>query len=152
MRFLLLLPLCLTLLSAADDRPNFSGTWKMDADRSDFGQIPKPASLVRKVDHQEPKIHLVTTFSTPNGEVSTDLKYTTDGKEAVNNIRGSEWKSTVVWDGKSLEVASKRMINDAEVTTKERWTLMSAGKVLTVVNNTVTPNGPVTFTVVMNKQ
>ena len=44
------------------------------------------------------------------------------------------------------------MINDAEVTTKERWTLMSGGKVLTVVNNTITPNGPVTFTVVMNKQ
>src|SRR6185369_5749171 len=99
MRRLLLLPLCMTLLSAADDRPNFSGTWKMDGDRSDFGQVPKPTNFVRKVDHADPKLHVTTTFSTPNGDAVTDVQYTTDGKEATNTVRGGEWKSTTVWDG-----------------------------------------------------
>src|SRR5215212_7525911 len=139
MRFLMLLPLWLGLLSAADTHPNFTGTWKMDSDRSDFGQVPKPANFVRKVEHEDPKLHVVTNFSTPNGDAVTDVKYTTDGKECVNTVRGGEWKSTTTWDGNSIEVASKRTINGAEVTTKERWTLTSKGKVLTVVNNTVTP-------------
>jgi hypothetical protein len=152
MRFLTLLPFCLGLLAAADNHPNFTGTWKMDSDRSDFGQIPKPASFVRKVEHEDPKLHVVTNFTTPNGDAVTDVKYTTDGKDSVNTVRGGEWKSNVNWDGNSIEVASKRTINGAEVTTKERWTLTSKGKVLTVVNNTVTPQATITFTVVMNKE
>jgi hypothetical protein len=124
----------------------------MDSDRSDFGQIPKPANFVRKIEHEDPKLHVVTNFTTPNGDAVTDVKYTTDGKECVNTVRGSEWKGTTTWDGNSVEVVSKGTINGAELTTKERWTLTSKGKVLTVVNNTVTPQASFTFTVVLNKE
>src|SRR4051812_1794195 len=152
MRFLMLVPFCLGLMAAADSHPNFSGTWKMDSERSDFGSVPKPASFVRTIEHQDPKIHVNTNFSTPDGNAVTDVRYTTDGKENVNTVRGSEWKSTMVWDGNSLELASKRTINGAEITTKERWTVTNQGKVMSVVNNTATPNGNITFTVVLNKQ
>ena len=110
MRLLLLIPLFLTILPAAD-RPDFTGTWKMDSDRSDFGQIPKPAHFVRKVEHEDPKVHVVTTFTTPNGEAVTDVRYTTDGKENLNTVRGGEWTSTMVWDGTSLDLTSKRKLN-----------------------------------------
>jgi len=149
-----LLPLVLVLLTnlPAAERPNFSGTWRMDGERSDFGQIPKPANFVREVDHQEPKIHVVTTFTTPNGKAVTDVHYTTDGKENLNTVRGGEWTSTMVWDGTSLELTSKRSLNGAEISTKERWTLTAKGKVLTVVNKTTTPQTEITFTVVLNKE
>ena len=150
MRFLLLLPLCLTLLSAADKHPDFTGTWKMDAEHSDFGPVPKPANFVRKVEHQDPKLHVITTFSTPNGDMVTDVTHNTDGKESVNTVRGGEVKSTIVWEGASMNLTSKRMFNGAELTTSERWTV--AGKVLTVLNKTTTPNGDISFTVVLNKQ
>jgi hypothetical protein len=148
----MLVPLCLTLLSAADDHPNFSGTWKMDGDRSDFGKVPKPANFVRKIDHVDPKIHVVSSFTTPNGEAVTDVRYTTDGKESVNTVRGVESKGTMIWDGTSLELTSTRSMNGAEISTKERWTMTSKGKVLTVVNKTNTPQGEITFTVVLNKE
>lgn len=152
MRLFVLIPLFLTILPAAD-RPDFSGTWKMDSERSDFGdKIPKPASFVRKVEHQDPKIHVVTTFTTPNGEAVTDVRYTTDGKENVNTVRGGEWASMMVWDGTSLELTSKRSLNGAEISTKERWTLTAKGKVLTVVNKTTMPQNEITFTVVLNKE
>jgi hypothetical protein len=151
MRLLMLIPLFLTILPAAD-HPNFTGTWKMDGDRSDFGQIPKPANFVRKVEHDDPKVHVVTTFTTPNGEAVTDVRYTTDGKENLNTVRGGEWTSTMLWDGTSLDLTSKRMLNGSEVSTKERWTLTSKGKVLTVVNKTTTPQAEITFTVVLNKE
>src|SRR5664279_4876246 len=146
MRLLFLVPLFLTILPAAD-HPNFSGTWKMDGDRSDFGQIPKPANFVRKVQHEDPKVHVITTFTTPNGEAVTDVRYTTDGKESLNTVRGGEWTSTMLWDGTSLDLTSKRMLNGSEVSTKERWTLTNKGKVLTVVNKTTTPQAEITFTV-----
>ena len=148
----MLLPMCLTLLFAAESRPSFTGTWKMDSERSDFGQVPKPASFVRKVEHEDPKIHVLTTFATPGGEAVTDVRYTTDGTENLNTVRGGEWTSTMVWDGTSLELTSKRTLNGAEVSTKERWTLTSQGKVLTVVNKTATPQREITFTVVLNKE
>src|SRR3954467_5088403 len=152
MRFLLLVPCCLGLLAAAENHPNFSGNWKMDSERSDFGSVPKPAKFARTIDHKDPKIHVITNFSTPEGPAVTDVRYTTDGQENVNTVRGSEWKSTIVWDGNSLELTSKRTINGAEITTKERWTVTNQGKVMSVVNNTATPNGNITFTVVLNKQ
>ena len=124
----------------------------MDGDRSDFGQIPKPANFVRKVQHEDPKVHVITTFTTPNGEAVTDVRYTTDGKESLNTVRGGEWTSTMLWDGTSLDLTSKRMLNGSEVSTKERWTLTNKGKVLTVVNKTTTPQAEITFTVVLNKE
>ncbi len=124
----------------------------MDGDRSDFGQIPKPANFVRKVEHEDPKVHVITTFTTPNGEAVTDVRYTTDGKESLNTVRGGEWTSTMLWDGTSLDLTSKRMLNGSEVSTRERWTLTNKGKVLTVVNKTTTPQAEITFTVVLNKE
>jgi hypothetical protein len=153
MRLLMLAAVSLTMLFASGDHPNFTGNWKMDSDRSDFGQIPKPATLVRKIEHEDPNVRIITTFSTPaNGEVTTDVKHTTDGKESVNTIRGSEVKSTMAWDGNSLELISKRNLNGKELVTKERWTLTNKGKVLTVFNSTNGAQGPLTFTVVMNKE
>ena len=124
----------------------------MNFAKSNYGKFPAPSSMTRKIAHNDPKLILTTTQKGPQGEVTSKLVYTTDGKECVNTVRGGEWTSTTTWDGNSVEVASKRTINGAEVTTKERWTLTAKGKVLTVVNNTVTPQATVTFTVVMDKQ
>jgi hypothetical protein len=41
----------LTILAgtvAAADKPNFSGDWKMNAAKSNFGPIPGPSSIVRR--------------------------------------------------------------------------------------------------------
>jgi hypothetical protein len=148
----MLAALFLTVLSAAENHPNFSGTWIMDAERSDFGQTPKPASFVRKIDHQDPNVRIVTSFSTPTGEMVTDVKHTTDGKESVNVVRGSEVKSTMAWDGNSLQLTSKRNFNGADLETTERWTLTNKGKVLTVFSRTKAPQAEIAFTVVLNKE
>ena len=36
--------------------PNFSGTWTLDAAKSDFGPIPGPESIVMVIDHKEPSL------------------------------------------------------------------------------------------------
>jgi hypothetical protein len=37
-------------------KPNFTGQWKMDAGKSDFGQFPAPEKFERKITHNEPSL------------------------------------------------------------------------------------------------
>ena len=50
---------------AAADKPNFSGQWKMNASKSDYGQIPPPESFTRKIEHVEPSIEIVEEQTGP---------------------------------------------------------------------------------------
>ena len=43
-------------MAAAADKPDFSGDWKMDTDKSVFGPLPPPTSMTRKIDHKDPAI------------------------------------------------------------------------------------------------
>ena len=153
MRRVLLLLWLSSLLVFAQTKPNFTGEWKMNPEKSDWGKIPPPASLVRKVDHKDPNMHLVTTVKTEQGEVTTDVKYTTDGKETTNEVRGAKITGAMKWDGPKLVLDAVRPVgNGAEVKTHEYWTLSEDGKTWTSVNKSVTPNGDLVITLVMEKQ
>ena len=44
----------LASMAFAADKPNFSGDWKLNAAKSNFGPIPPPTSYTRKIAHAEP--------------------------------------------------------------------------------------------------
>ena len=117
--------------------PDFSGTWKMNAAKSDFGPAPGPSSMVRVVRHEEPKIHIKTTQTTPRGEMVTNLTYTTDGKESINSTRAGDIKATAKWKGDALIV--EYTVNSpqaGELKVQDRWSLADGGKT-TVVESTI---------------
>lgn len=80
-------------LVQAQGKPDFSGTWKIDPAKSDFGPAPPPDTMVQKIVHTEPniKVNLVQTGGT--GDMSLDLVYTTDGKESLNHMGDNEVKT-----------------------------------------------------------
>src|SRR5262245_60884002 len=45
--------------ATAQAKPNFSGSWKMDTARSDFGPVPAPVPMDRKITHAEPSLTIV---------------------------------------------------------------------------------------------
>lgn len=92
---------------AAADKPNFSGDWKMNAAKSDFGPLPPPTSLTRKVTHAEPSLSIVEEQQSALGDQNTTRNYTTDGKEVTFLVNGAEVKGSAVWDGETLVVNSK---------------------------------------------
>ncbi len=150
MRILLLLTLIAGLTWA--EKPDFSGDWKMNPEKSDFGRLPKPAGFSRKIEHKDPNIHVVSTFTGPNGDVVTDVKYTTDGKESVNTVRGTEIHGEMKWEGDALALTTTRQAQGNALVTKERWTLSAGGKVLTSTSHTALPDGDMTIIMVMDKQ
>jgi hypothetical protein len=81
---------------AAADKPNFSGDWKMNAAKSDFGPLPPPTSLTRKITHAEPSLSIVEEQQSAMGDQNTTRSYTTDGKETTFLVNGAEVKSGTV--------------------------------------------------------
>src|SRR5439155_18269750 len=58
--------------------PNLSGEWKINLAKSDYGPIPAPEVMTRKITHADPSLAYQTYQKGAQGEITTDVKYTTD--------------------------------------------------------------------------
>jgi hypothetical protein len=114
-------------------KPNFSGDWKLNLAKSDFGPTPAPERLTRKVDHAEPNLKYISTQSGRQADITTEIKYTTDGKECVNETRVGPLKGTAQWEGDVLVIKYKTSSPQVgDIDGEDRWTLSSDGKTTTV--------------------
>jgi hypothetical protein len=149
---MLLMIAAATLVAMAADKPNFSGTWKMDPDKSVFGPVPPTASLVLAIDHKEPAISVHQTSSGPEGDRDLTSKYSTDGKETTNDFMGTPVKSKVRWDGNTLLIDSSLDAGGMEVKLSSKWTMAADGKTFTDVVNISSPQGDLEITYMLVKQ
>jgi hypothetical protein len=131
-RKLIISLLLIAFAAFADDaKPNFSGTWKLNAAKSDFGPMPPPDSRTDTVDHKDPVIKESVAMSTGQGDMSWDLAYTTDGKESKGSIMGSDITTTAHWEGTTLIVDSKANFGGSDMTLHGTVVLSDDGKTLT---------------------
>jgi len=134
----------------AQQKPNFSGNWKMNQATSNWGAAPAPNSFIRKIVHDEPSISINEEQDTPIGLQRTQRKMTTDGKESTFDIGGAAVKATANWEGSTLLVVTK--VDVAGVSYNDRMSLSPDGKTLTSAVRVDTPGGAVDVTVVFDKQ
>jgi len=126
---------------SAQAAPNLSGEWRLNLAKSNYGAFPAPQSMLRKVTYAEPKLSMHTVQKGAQGEVISDLAYTTDGKPSVNKMQSGESKGTAQWIGDKLMIESERVVQGATLTQKEIWSLSADGKTLTVDAHVTLPNG-----------
>lgn len=154
-RKLLLSTLLIAVAAFAQDaKPDFSGTWKLNAAKSDFGQMPPPNSRTDKIEHKEPQVKESVSMVSDQGEMQWDLTYTTDGKESKGpGIGGQgEMASTAHWEGKTLVVDTKAKFQDSDVTIHGTTVLSDDGKVLTRTAHVAGPWGEGDQKMVFDKQ
>lgn len=151
--------LSFTLLTAtfglvqAQAKTDFSGTWKINAGKSDFGPMPAPDSMTQKITHEDPSLKAnVSTTGGMQGDMTYDVVYTTDGKECVNKLADNEFKSTLKWEGDELVVDTKGSFSGTDFTSKDRWTLSSDGKTMTVARHISSAMGDADMKLVFDKQ
>jgi hypothetical protein len=148
--------LALTMSTAAQGLPNFSGTWTLDAAKSDFGPMPGPDSVVMVIDHKDPALKVNVTQKGQMGEATNDSTYTTDGKNNVNKMRGpageQDITSTTKWNGKMLATSRTIEAQGMSIGIDETWDLAPDGKVLTVSRTLKTPQGDFSTKMVLNKK
>ena len=142
----------LALAVSAQAKPNFAGTWKMNAGKSDFGQMPAPDSRTDKITHADPDMAVAISSVGERGEFNYTMKYSTDGKETSNSIRDNPFKSVAKWDGDALMIDSKGSFGGNDVTIKAKWTLSEDGKTLTINSHFASSMGEGKQKLVLEKQ
>ena len=150
-RGLLFIVLCAGSLAAQGRKPNFSGTWKMDPAKSDYGTMETPQSVTRKIVHEEPNVTMVVTQKNSRGDMTTEFKYATDGKEYVNKTRLGEARSTLRWDGDALLLSTRRTVMGRDLRIDDRWTLSADGRTMTITGK-ITGGADNDYTIVFEKQ
>ncbi len=147
--------------NAQGSKSDFSGTWTMNADKSD---APGQGGGMRMgggnfVSKQEANLLTVDrTRTNQNGEaMTTTSKYTLDGKESVNSTGRGNSKSVATWsaDGKTLNIKTAMTIDmngeTRTINTAEVWTLTDP-KTLSVKTSRTTPDGDRTTNAVYDKK
>ena len=129
---LLAIAIAVPAVSAAQV-PNLSGTWVLQADKSDFGMIAAPQSRTDVIEHQEPKLTIKrTVVTTVAGESTLNLVYVVDGKPHKNMAGPTELTSTLSWEGRTLVTVSTVATDQTgQMTITDRFTLSEDGKTLT---------------------
>ena len=115
---------------AAQNKPNFSGTWKLNTAKSDFGVMPGPESRTETIAQTDASVkESVVAIGTPQGDQKYTLTYALDGSETVNSpAPGLDIKNTAKWEGPALIINSKLKFQDQDVEIKSTWTLADDGK------------------------
>ncbi len=69
----------------AQERPDFSGVWRLDPEESSLGPLGD-REIIWIIDHQDPSIHVVVDVRDPDGSEEFSFQCTTDGRECANEL------------------------------------------------------------------
>ncbi len=142
--------LALAGVSVAAEHPEVTGTWALDAAKSDFGPAPVPTDLVVTITGKAPDYQIHQTGA---GQPDMDLKFSTSGQPVTNQVGGAKMTSTHRWEGDVItgEVALDTP-DGTRITFKDRITYSPDGKVMTTERTINSPMGEGRMKMVMNRK
>ena len=135
----LLMFLC-ALIAVAQSKPNFTGVWKLNLQKSKFAaNIPEDFSLTLEFNHKDNILNEVFAYSQGAVKHSVEGKYDIDGKESDVANGDDVIKATAKWEGNALVIdwrgpeAGRYFIR--------KLTLAPDGKSMTIKLNQSRPDG-----------
>jgi hypothetical protein len=140
-------------LLAQAPKPDFSGRWRMEKDKSKFAGFKIPDIITRSVE-QHGVIMNVHTVQTSGEKTSiADVSYNIDGTPTQNVVSGRDAESKTYWDGSVLVVRTsmKTAKGDPELI-EDRWELSADKQLLTTTSHIETEKGEVDMTLVCARQ
>jgi hypothetical protein len=78
----------------AQEKPNYSGTWKLDPLRSRSEAVKQPKEMVLKIQHAEPNLRIEIVRDTDKGGKTEILELKTDG----NAVQAEDATVSAAWD------------------------------------------------------
>src|SRR5215467_8378328 len=91
----------LVAAGAAQTRPDFSGTWKQNLDKSPT-KSSWLKSYVNKIELQDTSLKVTTTTVSDRGERTYDRSYSIGKEEKSQDHEGDQRITTVKWEGVAL--------------------------------------------------
>jgi hypothetical protein len=143
----------LLLASSAFAAPNLTGDWKLNLAKSQYGLLPAPLEVTRKIKHEGISLSMSTYQKSAQRENTSELKYTTDGKPCINKTTNGDAKGAAHWEGDTLIIESSQQNGPAEIKSREVWTLSPDAKTLTILTHlTIPQQGEIDVKQVFEKQ
>jgi hypothetical protein len=156
--------LCVAVAFAQETKPNFTGDWTLDREKSEMGEPRQGGgggggrgrgvgmgsfSITQDAD----ALVLKRKFEFQGQERTFESRHTTDGKENINEgFRGSSVKSKTYWEGTKLVTESVMETPNGTRETKEVRSLSADGKTMTVETTSKGGFGEGTRKMVYNKK
>jgi hypothetical protein len=93
----------------AQQKPDFSGEWKLNLQASTLSPIVAPVaqSGVLRIEHHEPKFTAHQTIVLDGKPFESNFELLSDGREVVADAGGRRIGSTLRWDGDALVFTSR---------------------------------------------
>jgi hypothetical protein len=115
-----------TLVVIAQQKPDFSGDWKLNRDASALS--PAVASAAQsgslRIEHDEPTFKCQMTIVLGGKPIETKYELQTDGRE----VEGKGVVSSLRWDGDALVASWRIKRPDGEMTIAFRYELQDGGR------------------------
>lgn len=132
--------------------PDFSGRWRMQKDKSDFGTFKMPDIVVRIIDQHGDTMNVHTVQTTGERTSTVDATYSTDSvsKNVLNNRDAT---SKAFWDGPAFVVhTDMKTAKNEDEQIEDRYDLSNDGQTLTMTSHVVTAKGDATLRMVCNRE
>ena len=146
------------IVVAQTAKVNFSGNWVLNEEKSNMGDNPRMGGGNFVASQEANLLSVERTRTNRDGEtVTTNMKYTLDGKESINTSPRGDSKSVASWsaDGKTLNISTSRTFEmngeTINMKTVEVWTLTNP-ETISVESTATTPNGERKMTMIYDKK
>jgi hypothetical protein len=130
------------LIAPAQQRPDFSGAWKLNAAKSSFDKQPAPKHLSFVIEHRDPRLTQFVSHGEPEGRQMAPAIYVTDGTEGSNTVMGNPLKYTAKWGGTTLTVITWGSFGKNEMKLTDQWSLVDEGRTLIILRHYEGQGGP----------
>jgi hypothetical protein len=122
--------LVISAVGWGQQRPDFSGTWKLDVDRSDYGDLQGPNSRTDTISQHDGEITETVAAVQRHKEQSYVLRFSTDGRKTVLPA-GAEIHIPPVtlqsisasWQGNTLVVIEWLKLDDTDLPARYVYSL-----------------------------
>ena len=125
------LGLALLLAAPAEPRPNFTGSWELDLQRSKL-EVPAPLATTLTIRQKDDDFHLLATHVYQDRSRTVTFHLSIDGKEQLIEEDGLIQHLTLSWQGLTLVLQAYWMEGDIKSTDVARYTLSRDGKSLAI--------------------
>lgn len=134
MRAIVSLTLVCLASMAADTRPDFSGSWKLNVSKSDI-QEPQLQGAVFRIVHREPDFIISRTLLYRTETKDMKIVLRTDGKPVVVACGEENLSVAIRWQDGSLLCSIKDAQDTGDAADRVVYSLSADGKVLTVTQH-----------------
>jgi hypothetical protein len=147
-------------VAPAQDKTNFSGNWKLNVAKSEFGPVPPPTSQTQLIEQKDNDFTCTFDSDSDNGKEHAVLTFTADGKQVVvpadsPNAHQGQFnlqKIQADWVGPSLVVTETGVYSGMDVLSKRTYSLSPDGKVLTITVHLTLSMGDLDLKWIYDKQ